>query len=270
MKKRRIFKAVSLILCFLLISVSFAGCYKDNKFYKGAKKHLKDKYDVKCDSLIYYEGAKVSAAEFGIIQLDNGEKVIVSLTDGNYADSYELIDLYEAWMDELTLELGVDVEKVIVYSDGKIKLSNGEEMCRTLGTFWETSEKVYNASNVDEFMEDYYDFTYNEEIDIYVAKPNPKVDWMEELADNAEAYRRKTGAERIVVNVYDSYSPASLMLYPDDYIYHHIGGDGREYAVGCDQVGHPYLNFFHFGYDNISIRVTSDNGKEEFYEDYEE
>ena len=47
MKNRKIFKAVSIVLCFLLISVSFTACQAvRNKFYKGAKKHLEDKYDI--------------------------------------------------------------------------------------------------------------------------------------------------------------------------------------------------------------------------------
>ena len=231
MKNRKIFKAVSIVLCFLLISVSFTACQAvRNKFYKGAKKHLEDKYDVKCDSLIYYEQPDINNTEleFGIVELDNGERIIVSLAEGNYADSYELLELYDAWMKEISLELEADVVIADVTSNGLAQDPN-------FGKFIETSKKRYNASNVDEFINDFYDYTYNEEIDFIIVKKDPTMEWMEDLADKMEAYRRKVGAKKISADVIDKPLLKELPLYPDDYIYHgKTNCYGWEYSILYD------------------------------------
>lgn len=232
MKNRKILRTVSIFLCLLLISLSFSACNGSNKFYSGAKKYLKDKYGVKCDSMMYYEYPTDMSmgSQFGLIKLTNGDKVIVSLADGNYADSYELLDLYDAWTDELSQELGVNVVYITVESDGYITFENTAKENRTVGSFLETSKKRYNASNLDEFVHDFYDFTYYEEIEVYVVKKDPTEEWMENLADKLEAYRNKVGAKEIGANVFEEFPSPELQLYPDDY-YHHSNGNGREYAL---------------------------------------
>ncbi len=263
MKIQRILKHLLIVVCLVFISFSLAGCGK-NKFYTGAKKHLKDKYGVKCDSMIYYENARASAAQFGIIQLKSGEKVIVSLTDGNYADSYELMDLYNAWMEELSQELGVEVAAITVDSEGKVILSDGEEMARNLGTFIETSQVAYNVSNLDDFKKAFYDFTYGEEIDIYVNQPEELTrEWMEDLAHNLAVYSKKVGAYEIEAHVYDSITPPTLFLYPDDFYYHLKAGDGREYYISYDYKHHNYYNTFHFNFDRVLIEFNTDVTKDE-------
>lgn len=246
MKNHKRYKTLLAVLCLLLISVSFTACHGKNDFYSGAKKYLKNKYNVKCDSLIYYEYPTDMSmgSSFGVIKLTNGDRVIVSLADGNYSDSYELLDLIDAWTDELSQELGADVVYIEVESDGYITFGNTAQENRTLGSFLETSKKRYNPSNLDEFVYDYYDFTYYEEIEVYIVEPNPTYEWMEELADKLEVYRNKVGAEKIEASVFESFPGLRLQLEPDDYYtsgygfnYLMANGNGREYAIRINDWG---------------------------------
>ena len=254
MKIRKKFKTLSIFFCFLLIGTSLVSCTNKGGFYSGAKKHLRNKYDVKCDSLIYHKSVQkgFNAAEYGIVELDNGERVIVSLADGNYADSYELLELYDAWMKEISLELEADVALSYIMSEGEIVYDNGEKQLRTLGTFLETSEKRYNASNVNEFIDDYYDFTFNEEMDFYIVQKDPTQEWIDSLAEKMENYRRKIGAKTIDAYVDDSYNPTWLQVYPDDY-YHIQSGDGIEYTVRCDMKSHHRYKTYNYRDKIITI-----------------
>ena len=259
MKVRRLFKIISIVFCLLLICVPLMSCQNEEKnFYKGAKKYLKNKYDVKCESLIYHESpmSGFNAAEFGIVELENGERVIVSLADGNYADSYELLELYDAWMKELSKELGATVVMASIKSGSTITYNNGERQERTLGTFLETSEKRYNASNVDEFIDDYYDFADIKEVYFYIEKTNPTDEWVEDLADKLAAFKKKVGAKKIEANVYASYKPLWLQVYPDDYI-HLQSGDGIEYLVRCDITSHRQYDTRKFNNDTIRISLIN-------------
>ena len=235
MKPRKIIKTLSIVLCLSLMCASLSGCNGKGSFYSGAKKHLKDKYGVTCKSLLYYEYPNDMAmgASFGLIELDNGDRVVVSLADGNYADNYEFLEMYEAWMDELSIELGVNVVYLDVDSDGTITFGNTAKEDRTIGSFLERSTKRYNASNVDEFVYDFYDFTYYEDIEVYIVKKNPSEEWMEDLADKLEAYRNKVGAKEISASVFEEFSPLRTQIYPDDF-FRMANGNGREYAIRFD------------------------------------
>ncbi len=259
MKYRRLIKTISIVLCFLLICAPLMSCQdEENTFYRGAKKYLKKKYDVKCESLIYHESpmSGFNAAEFGIVELENGERVIVSLADGNYADSYELLELYDAWMKELSKELGATVVMASIKSGSTITYNNGERQERTLGTFLETSEKRYNASNVDEFIDDYYDFADIKEVYFYIEKTNPTDEWVEDLAGKLAAFKKKAGAKIIEADVYASYKPLWLQLYPDDYL-HVQSGDGREYQVRCDFSSYSRYDTHEFYNDTICISLIN-------------
>ena len=257
MKNHKRYKTILAVLCLLLISFSFTACNGKNDFYSGAKKYLKNKYNVKCDSLIYYEYPTDMAmgASFGVIKLTNGDRVIVSLADGNYSDSYELLDLYDAWTDELSRELGVNVVYITVESDGYITFENTAKENRTLGSFLETSKKRYNASNLDEFLYDFNDFTYYEEIEVYIVEPNPTYEWMEELADKLEAYRNKVGAEKIGANVFEEFPSLELQVYPDNY-YRHANGNGREYALTYEWGSYHHYNTKKFKDNTIWITMV--------------
>ena len=243
MKNHKIIKRISIVLCFLLISASVSACNGKGDFYSGAKKYLKNKYGVKCDSLIYYEYPTDMSmgASFGVIELTNGDRVVVSLADGNYADSYELVELYGAWTDVLSDELGADVVFVTVESEGTVTFGNTAVENRTLGSFMETSTKRYNASNIDEFLYDFNDFTYYEEIEVYIVEENATYEWMEDLADKLDAYGKKVGAKKIGASVFKSFSELRTQGEPDDYYYtvygyklRHANGNGREYALMYD------------------------------------
>ena len=256
MKKRRILKNISIVFCFFLICASLVSCgtgIGKNQFYKGAKNHLKDKYGVKCDSLIYYEepqNDKYNTFGFGIVGLDNGDRVIVSLADGNYADSYELLELYGAWMDKLSSEFGVEVEIADIYSDGLAQEPN-------LGQFLEQSPKRYNASNVDEFEEDLYDFTYSEEILLYIIEKDPTEEWMDELADKLDVYRRKVGAKEIEAYVIPEPIPMGLNLYPDDY-YRHVNVYGRELDITYDKSAYHHYNDHKYFDKTVCVTLMSE------------
>ena len=248
---RRLFKGISTVFCFFLICVTLVACGNGigkKNFYKGAKKYLKDKYGVKCDSLIYYDDPQndnYNTFEFGIAGLDNGDRVIVSLADGNYADSYELYELYGAWTDILSSELGVYVEIADIYSDGLWKEPN-------LGKFLEQSQKRYNASNVDEFIEDFYDFSDNEKIFIYIIEKEPTTEWMDDLADKLDVYRRKVDAKEIEAVVVPGPLPIWANNNPEDYNYGYVNGMELDIMYDKDV-------YYHYGsqnyYDN-TVCVT--------------
>ena len=257
MKAHKIIKTISTVLCLSLMCASLSGCNGKGSFYSGAKKHLKDKYGVTCKSLLYYEYPNDMAmgASFGLIELNNGDRVVVSLADGNYVDNYEFLEMYEAWMDELSDELGVKVVYLDVDSDGTITFGNTAREDRTIGSFLERSTKRYNASNVDEFVYDFYDFTYYEEIEVYIVEPNPTYEWMEDLADKLEAYRNKVGAKEISANVFEEFSPLRLQIYPDDF-YRMANGNGREYALRYEWGSHHHYNTKKFKDNTIGITMV--------------
>ena len=240
---KRLFKIIVLSLCFIFISFSLTACQKSgNSFFKGAKKYLNNKYGVTCADMVYYEPAKKSgsysiggtlrytASEFGVIELDTGERVIVALAGDNYSDSYELPDLHAAWMEELSADFNANVITASVMLGGPVTYSNGVTVEKQLGSFIEVSQKRYNRSNIDDFMNDFYSFISDAEITFYIAEQNPSPVWLGDLSDKLTAFQNQTGISNVYAKVYDHPFEPYLKLDPDDYNYPDTDG-GSEYLL---------------------------------------
>jgi hypothetical protein len=245
-----------------------SGCFvanqaKENRFYKDAKDHIKDKYGLETKSILFYAKPdrscsdinglgriKYTGAEFGLLELSNGEHVVVSYVDGNYADGYEYYDLYTAWLSKLSDEIGEEVTAVGLVSDD-IETYGDTVTEKRIGTFIEKSTVRYNASNVDAFEDAYYSYMQPTEIQMDIYKEDPTEEWIDEVAERLNQYRKNHGVDLLTVEVRSEKPTYEQRIDAADFSNRRIDGGG-EYQIWNNYVD-SYKNLFY----TITIRFGS-------------
>jgi len=264
-KRGKVYIACSIFLSLVLL---MNGCFianqaKENRFYSDAKKHIKDKYGLDTKSVLLYQPSdrscsdingigriRYSGAEFALLELTNGENVVVSYVDGNYADGYESLDLYTTWLSDVSQEIGEEVTRIDLYTEELEQYGNTYTEKR-FGTFLERSTIRYNASNTGEFEDAFYSYMNPLEIRMDLYKEEPTPEWIDEVAESLNRYRKKHGVDLLTADVYTEKPAYSQWLTAKDLSNRRIDGGG-EYVVMHEYVDHYRNHFF-----TITIRFGS-------------
>ena len=224
--KKRIGKKL-LITVLLAGSVMICGCaFKGTGpskkaqalFEKEAGDYLKGKYGIDTTGSIYYTQSKYDSAknmidggyqyttpEFGVLLSPTAGEVTVVKYDGIFSDNYEEAELLNAWFDSISNEIGgtVDYARMECNDTGNQQAVANTHIHKTLGTFLERATVRYNASNVDAFVDDYYDYMGYAELTLAVyGKTKPDEARMEELLKKTEEYRVNHALKVVFVYVY--------------------------------------------------------------------
>ena len=260
-------RRITAIAFLLLLGVSLAGCVgkqiKQNSFYGNAKKHLKDKYGLEAKEVLFYAPANrtcsdimglgtihYTGAEFGLIELTNGEHVVVSQLDGNYADGYEYYDLYTAWLAKLSAEIGEEVTSISLVSDD-IETYGDTGTEKRFGTFLERSTVRYNSSNVDAFEDAFFQYMQPTEIMLDIYKEEPTEEWIDVVSEKLNAYRKSHGVDLLTAEVHIEKPAYRSRLEYNDFFNCRVDGGG-EYVIY-----HDYVDYYDNRFFTITIRFGS-------------
>ena len=263
MNSRKICKNVSLILSFVILSMSLSACKsKEEKFSEKASTYLNDKYAINTQSVLFYAPSNryttdingfgyypYKGSEFALVKTNTGETVVVSNYKGNYSDSYELMELYEAYFDKMSNEIGADVELAYLGSDEQEDYE-GNSAEKSISTFWERNSVRYNASNVDEFEDALYNYMHVTTIYMYITESCPSDEWLADLKTNLIQYQKNHNTSKIEANVLlsepDIYLPLDAVMYTN----HQISfAGGSQYDLRYN-----YTDYF----DDLAYTVTVD------------
>jgi hypothetical protein len=232
-------------------------------FEKEAADYLKAKYGMDITGTLYYTQSKYDSVkgtidgghqnttpEFGVFLIPTGEEVTVVKVDGTFSDNYEEAELLNAWFDTISKELGTTVD----YARMECNDSNNMQpianifIHKTFGTFLERTTVRYNASNVDTFVDDYYDYMGRQELTLAIYE-NTKPDdaRMEELLKKTEEYRVSHALKVVFVYVYTGDGSSTT-------IFTRKAADFPEHTIGD---GDPY-NYFYDGdlYNGYDYHIT--------------
>lgn len=247
--KRKIIKITSIITCFILLISPLMACQSGKKkFSKEADLYLKGKYGVSVANVLYYAPAKrtmrditglgtisYTGTEYGLFELTNGDRVIVAQLDGIYSDNYELMELFEAWTDKISQEIGADVRYIYIES-GEFEMYDTTQEKKFYGTFLERTTTRYNASNVDQFEKDLFQYMSVESVNLAVYEVNPSDERLVELSESLNAYRKKHGFPEVVCEIFD-YEPQIIVKTDVKNIYGYSESGGDELSVMFDNEG---------------------------------